>query len=439
MSRTDNSVNYPDMVRQAQLGNQESMERLTVLAQGRVFAYIYRLTLDDELSRDLSQETLLEMVRSLKKLEHPEAFWRWLFRTALGKVQHHFREQQYKRTVQMSMLEKERLFQRALRYEGDGLRSLISKELSDAIFEAMGKLKLRHRNVLILRCFEQMPYSEIAAQMDCSEMATQVLFYRAKHSLKRQLSKRGFGKGLLLVALGLFGRATAPAEASSVPVNVTATSTEVGLTATVIGAAGTKLGVAVGTAFIAAALTVGGVTALNNNNSGAPGGTGLGEAVFEYPSRVVDACDPDGNGWEGSRAKENLPAPVVPEKWLVGPPPLEQCAVILPTDHWVELEFRGEIVDGPGEDIFLIEWGQKGEQAYVFITDGAGNEYLLGTAMAGISGQQVPTEIGIDISGISLPFVPCAVRILGIDEKGDIPGFDLHSVRARISIGRNDF
>jgi len=379
------------------------------------------------------------MVRSLKRLERPEAFWRWLFRMALGKVQHHFREQRYKRAVQMSMLEKERLLQRALRCEGDGLKSLISKELSDAIFEAMGKLKLRHRNVLVLRCFEQMPYSEIAALMDCSEMATQVLFYRAKRSLKRQLSRRGFGKGLLLVALGFFGRATAPAEASSVPVSVTAASTEVGLAAAIIGAAGTKLGVAVSTAVIAAALTVGGVTALNNDNTGTAGGTGLGEAGFEYPSRMLDAYDPDGDGWEGIEANETSSVPIVAEKWLVGPPPSKQSSVILPTDHWVELKFRGKIVDGPGDDILLVEWGANGERACVFITDGAGNEHLLGVAMAGTSGQQTPTVIGIDISGISLPFVPCAVRIVGMDERGGTPGFDLHSVRARTYIGRKDF
>jgi hypothetical protein len=50
--------------------------------------------------------------------------------------------------------------------------------------------------------------------------------------------------------------------------------------------------------------------------------------------------------------------------------------------------------------------------------------------MAATSGPHIPTEISIDISSISLPFVPCAVRIHGIGEKGDIPKFDLHSVRA---------
>ena len=433
-------INYVDLIRQAQLGNRESMDVLSRLAQGRVFVYIYRLTLNFDLAQDLSQDTLLEMVKSLERLEfeRAEPFWSWLFRTALGKIQHHFRDQHRKRTMQMSKLDKERLLQHALADYNNGLNNTIRNELSEAILEAMAKLKLRHRSILVLRCFEQLPYSKIANIMACNELQARALFFRAKRSLKRQLSQHGFGRGLLLVALGLFGRMTAPTEAASGTITVTAASTKVGLAGTVIGAAGTKLGVAVSTAIIAAALTVGGITALNNNKSSTPGSTGLSEGTFEYPYELLDAYDADGDGWQGLKANETSSVPIVPDRWLVGPPRPSRCAVILPADHWIELKFRGRIVDGPGDDIFLIEWGQKGEQAYVFITDGAGSEYLLGTAMATASGSHVPTEIGIDISGISLPFVPCSVRILGIDEKGDIPGFDLHSVRARIYIGQDN-
>lgn len=444
----DNDVNYLELVRQAQLGNQESMNRLAKLAKGRVCAYIYRLTLNYDLTQDLLQETLLEMVKSLKELKHAEAFWSWLYRTAMGKVQHYFRDQQDKRKiVQMSMVEKEQLSKRAWGDYGDGLNSMIRKELSEAIFEAMGKLKFRHRNVLALRCFEQKSYSEIATIMDCSEMASQVLFFRAKHSLKRQLSKHGFGKGLLLVALGLFARMTAPAEASSATTTVTVASTEIGLLATIIGTAGTKLGITAVTVITAAVITVGGIIKLNHNNTSVhhrPGSKvsirlALSKEAFEYPYQLLDAYDPDGDGWKGIEANETVSVPIDPEKWLVGPPPSEQSSVILPVDHWVELKFRGEIIDGPGYDIFLIEWGANGEQAGVFITDGGGNEYLLGKAMVRASGQQVPTEIGFDISSISLPFAPCAVRIVGIEGGGGTPGFDLHSVRARTDTGHGDF
>lgn len=442
MSCVDNKVNYPELVRRAQLGSQESMERLAKLAEGGLCAYIYRLTLNHDLAQELLQETLLEMVKSLKKLESAEAFWSWLYRTAMGKVQHHFRDQQHKRkTVQMSALEKERLSKHISPDCDDGLSNMIRKELSEAIFEAMGKLKLSHRNVLVLRCFEQKSYGEIATIMNCSETAAQVLFFRAKRSLKQQLSRRGFGKGLLLMALGLFGRVTAPAEASPAAVTITAASTEVSLCAAVIGAAGTKLGIAVGTAIVATALTVGGITAMNDNTNAAHrGGSSLSSSTisskkaFEYPYQLLDAYDPDEDGWKGGKANQTFAVPIAPAKWLAGPPPSELSSVVLPTDHWVELKFRSEILDGPGDDVLLIEWGANSEQALVFITDGVGNGYLLGTAISGSSGQQAPTKIGFDISGVSLPFVPCAVRIVGLDEGGDIPGFDLNSVRARTYI-----
>ena len=91
------STNYPELVRKAQLGCQESMAQLAQAAEPRVCAYIYRLTLNSDLTADLSQETLLQMVKSLKSLRNPERFWPWLYRTAMGKVQMHFRIQKRKR------------------------------------------------------------------------------------------------------------------------------------------------------------------------------------------------------------------------------------------------------------------------------------------------------------------------------------------------------
>ena len=160
------------------------------------------------------------------------------------------------------------------------------------------------------------------------------------------------------------------------------------------------------------------------------------EGVFDYPCYLVDAYDADDSCWEGMDAEGNYRGPirVVPKQWLVGTPPSEKSGVTLPPDHWIEVQFRGRIVDGPDNDIFLIELGPVREQALVFITDGADQEYLLGKVTSGSVGSGVdPTEIGIDLAGLVLPFVPRAVRILGLDNGGEAPGFDIASVRARIS------
>jgi RNA polymerase sigma-70 factor (ECF subfamily) len=221
------------------------MDRLAAVARGRLYAYIYRLTLNHDLAQDLLQETLLKMVESVKDVEHPDRFWPWLFRTALGHVQHHYRDRARAQQVEFSSISRKRLCDYLSRDHDDGLNRLMRKELAEAVVDAMAQLKLTYRSVLTLRCYEQLSFAEIADLMDCKELRARVLFFRARHSLNRRLTRRGFGKSLLVTALGLFGLLTAPADSASAATTVTATSIHVGATATIAGIAGTPSGFAV--------------------------------------------------------------------------------------------------------------------------------------------------------------------------------------------------
>ncbi len=157
------------------------------------------------------------------------------------------------------------------------------------------------------------------------------------------------------------------------------------------------------------------------------------ETSFEYPYYLLEVYNPDEDCWYGMDIDGRWPVPVIPQELLVGQPPSELSGVTIPTDHWIELKFRGQFIDGPGDDIFLIEQDAVDEQAFVFITDGSDREYLLGYALVPDIGFYEQTEIGFDIAGISLPFVPSTIRILGLDLRGGSPGFDLANVRARIN------
>ena len=158
-----------------------------------------------------------------------------------------------------------------------------------------------------------------------------------------------------------------------------------------------------------------------------------GPPAFEYPSAVLDIYDADDSCWMGMDASGAFPARVVPEEWLVGPPPSQESAVTLPTDHWIDLAFSGRLVGGDGNDILLVETGKAGEQALLFITDGADQEYLLTKVMVENSAKQDLSRIGIDFDGVVLPFVPRVVRLVALDLGGQSPGFDLCNIRARVS------
>ncbi|MCQ2456692.1 MAG: RNA polymerase sigma factor [Clostridia bacterium] len=66
---------------------------------------------------------------------------------------------------------------------------MIKSEEAKALHEALGRLKAEYRDVLHLTYFEEMSNEEAAAVMKKSKRQIEMLVYRAKAALKRELEK----------------------------------------------------------------------------------------------------------------------------------------------------------------------------------------------------------------------------------------------------------
>ena len=245
MKQVTGELELTRLIEQARRGDRESMGQLAELAEGRLLAYIYRLTLNYDLSQELVQQTLLKMVQRLNELQRIDRFWPWLFRNAMGEAQHYFRDCGRRQNAESLAMNREKLSQYAEQNHPDGLTYSSRLELSNVIVSTIAQLRLAYRNVLILRCYEDLSFAEIAEQMGCKEHGARVLFFRAKKALKTHLQHRGFGKQTLLTALGLFGLVTLPFKSSSTAYTVNAASLNVGLLATFVGTVCTKVGLSV--------------------------------------------------------------------------------------------------------------------------------------------------------------------------------------------------
>jgi RNA polymerase sigma-70 factor (ECF subfamily) len=231
------SIDYSKLVKQAQLGDGASSDELAAQARQRLYAYVYRIVLEEHLAQDIVQETMLEMFKILGKLENADRFWPWLRAIAFNQIRRH-REQQKRHRKGSMPYSVEPEDKRA---DGEaGLTNLVGRELKQVVVAAVRQLKPRHRQVLTMRCYEEMQYDEIAELMGCSELGARVLFYRAKKSLQRALSRKGLGKAFLLTALALFGKMTAPSEAAAAKVSITAATCKVGAGAALLGIAASK-------------------------------------------------------------------------------------------------------------------------------------------------------------------------------------------------------
>jgi RNA polymerase sigma-70 factor (ECF subfamily) len=261
-------VDYIELVERARQGDKDSLNDLAGMARERLRTYVYRLTLEEDLTQEIVQESLLEMCRVLGKLRKTDRFWSWLYGIATNKLHRHYRTERALRNAAAS----EERRRGPMKERQGGFENVVGQELKQIVSNAMQKLRTRHKAVLVMRCYDDMSYAEIAESMGCSEFSTRMLFMRAKRALQKELSHNGFGKGSLLAALVVFGKITAPSEVAAAQLTVPATALKVGALAGVVGLATTKTGILSLTA--AGALTVGTVVVTSSPKQAAPRPTG---------------------------------------------------------------------------------------------------------------------------------------------------------------------
>ena len=427
-------------IRQAQAGNMQSLSAVAEQVRQKVYTYIYRLTFDYHLTQDLTQETVLEMIQALPKLKipHVNGFWGWIFRTALGKVQHHFRLQGARRLARKTTSDDSVLESRASD-DYNPMEALVSEDIRKAVLGAMQAIKLKYRNILVLRCLDNLSYSQIAGIMGGSELKARLLFFRAKYSLKNQLERHGFKRDSLLAALTIFAGLTLQNGKKAVAGEVVLASTlETGLGLSLAGLLTAK------TAIAAACILIVSGFAVSRIKQPAHKPTSeelyshlyplLNRMEFVAPSRVVNVNDPDNDGF--LVVNQDHPQMMVQRMQtaqiridLVNQP---RMGIVLPKDHWIELGFDGPLRDGPGPDLLIVTRHCR-SYTRVFVTDGMSKVLELPQPQCLRMGVcRYIHIIDFDLAGLDMPFESRAVRLMGSFNSNAVRGIEFYSIRARI-------
>ncbi|BAY62588.1 YD repeat protein [Calothrix brevissima NIES-22] len=162
-------------------------------------------------------------------------------------------------------------------------------------------------------------------------------------------------------------------------------------------------------------------------NSTTPIGDGYADVILEYFSNGSSGIQEPYGG-----AAIQWPIPINPNVILGAPATIPASAfnpqvdwLAIPQNSYVTVEFTDErVVDGPGNDIFIHSLQETaGEQANIFISANGNDFEFLGTIGEG-------GVTALDLAAIDFTQVVKAVRIVGIDNGGTSPGFDLVGVQA---------
>ncbi len=182
-----------DVVVLAQQGREPAFRELIRRYERPVFSLIYRMVRDSTVAEDLAQDSFIKVLNHLDKYRPEFKFSSWLFKIANNVAIDHLRRRQLDtvsmdgspHAVTVDEVESSRI---ELSDQAESpLDELASRELGEAIEEAIGQLRPEYRNCIMLRHVEGRSYEEIAATLDLPLGTVKTYIHRARHQLREAL------------------------------------------------------------------------------------------------------------------------------------------------------------------------------------------------------------------------------------------------------------
>ncbi|MDZ5044228.1 sigma-70 family RNA polymerase sigma factor, partial [Clostridium perfringens] len=148
-----------------------------------IFAYVFRQTSNEELSKDLTQEIFISMLKSLGGFDDEKASFRtWLYKIASNKIIDNYRSTYYKYVTVVDEFE-----EGLVGYENDLEESFQIKEDAKEILEIINTLNTSIQQILRLKIFGGMTFLEIASLIDMSESTVKTKYYSSIKKIKKIL------------------------------------------------------------------------------------------------------------------------------------------------------------------------------------------------------------------------------------------------------------
>lgn len=150
-----------------------------------IYAYVYKKTLEKDLSMDLTQEIFMNMLETINQFDEQKASFRtWLYQIARYRIVDYYRSKSHRQQELIEILEDET-------HETEGfLGNLLMKFKLEEIESFVDTLGEQRQVIFWLKIIEQKSFSEIGSLLKVSESTVKTRFYTTM-----KLVKNEFGGG----------------------------------------------------------------------------------------------------------------------------------------------------------------------------------------------------------------------------------------------------
>jgi RNA polymerase sigma-70 factor, ECF subfamily len=178
-----------DLLDSARAGNPDALERLLARHQAQVYRFGMKMCRDPEDARDVLQDTLLAMARSVRDFRGASSISTWLYTIARSFCIKKRRRSKFAPSQERSLdtdaaPEAARLADPARAPDG----ALADRQVGEAIEQAIAALEPGYREVLLLRDVEGLSASEVAEVVGISTQAVKSRLHRARLAVRGQVA-----------------------------------------------------------------------------------------------------------------------------------------------------------------------------------------------------------------------------------------------------------
>ncbi|MDO4859741.1 MAG: RNA polymerase sigma factor [Bacillota bacterium] len=140
-----------------------------------ILLYVYSLCHSMEAAEDITQEVFVKAILSLS--EDHKNFRAWLYTVARNLTYNHSRKNKNRAKAVEEL-------KHGSAFEADISEKVVMKDQYRELYEAIGKLNEKYREILIMQYFSNMQLNEVARVLGITHGNARILAYRARSKLK---------------------------------------------------------------------------------------------------------------------------------------------------------------------------------------------------------------------------------------------------------------
>ena len=172
------------LVAECLAGNEAAIEMLVREYEAGIFRLALSILGDAAEANEVVQETFLAALRALPSYEEKKSFRAWLYTIALNHSRSHLRKRKVIGRLRSTLTS---IFRLESEKQVSPEEAVIRNEREAALWRSLNQLDERHRIVVILRYFHELPVSEISEILCVNEGTIHSRLHTAREKLRDSL------------------------------------------------------------------------------------------------------------------------------------------------------------------------------------------------------------------------------------------------------------